>query len=142
MLKIMNQEHFTRVVEFACKTGQAEMLFARLLYLHYYADGQRDYDTQSEVKPPNGRTVVELGYDGAAASFGVCWFQRVVSYDRDPWTPEAERKEDEPELRFWFNGGMIYRGDQTGWSEDNRYIDPFSVDFGHSPGDNPWTINT
>jgi hypothetical protein len=62
MLVIKNEEHFKEVVDFACKTGRAEQLFEKLLYLHHYAD----HDAKGTCK-------VHLYKDFAPASFGVMW---------------------------------------------------------------------
>ena len=83
MLKIQNQEHYDRVIEFAEKAGRMEQLQERLDYLDTYAEhGDR------------GKTQCVLGYDWAPYSFN---FTMLV-------------RGDNGEYKHWFNGGLIFHG--------------------------------
>lgn len=83
MINITNQEHFDKVMAFAQELGAEEELQKRLDYLGKYAcpDDDPEY------------TRCDIGYDGAENSFSFAMHKRVNG-----------------EYKYWFNGGLIYRG--------------------------------
>jgi len=141
MLVIKDQEYFDQVCRFAAMKGAqySEWLWEQLWYLHTYADhlpGEEDRDVGA---PPmlhaprpydewcQKKMVVNLTRDSAPASFSFV----IATVGGD----------------YWFNGGLIYHGDQTGWiMRDGHVIGPdehqptFSVRIGQA--DSPWSIHT
>lgn len=119
MLKIINQQHYDRVVTFAEKKGLKKFLDERLEYLKTYGDPEQD-----------GRVVVELYFDWAPASFSVRWL----------------KKRPDGTFEHWFIGGLIYHGDQGGWADKpSAHIDPLAVrleDHFGTPPENPWSVHT
>lgn len=126
-LEIMNQPHLDRVLAFALETRQFSHLLKRLWYLHTYADHGPDcpevpptHDLTQWASHVRGKSGVQLHYDSAPASFYLVWTG----------------------LRSGMNGGLIYHGNQAGWSTDNVYVDPFSVQLCPDPSGNPWQVHT
>jgi Domain of unknown function (DUF4120) len=113
MLEIKCDDYYKRVVEFAEKKGLKAKLEERLDYLRKFADHEE-----------KGLCKVELKKDFAPASFSVAWFKKTESGD----------------YVYWFNGGLIFHGDQSGWDDTGTYVDPLSVVVGTD--DNPWGIHT
>jgi hypothetical protein len=113
MLEIKSQEYYDRVVKFAEAKGWKKYLDQRLDYLRKYADQEE-----------KGLCRVELYKDSSPASFAIRWYKR---------------KEDGT-YEYWFNGGLIFHGDQTGWDEKGEYVDPFAVRL--VADNNPWGIHT
>lgn len=113
MLEVKCTEYMQRVVAFAEKKGLKKQLDERLDYLRTYADHEE-----------KGLCRVELTKDFAPASFNVNWYKKTKNGD----------------YVHWFNGGLIYHGDQTGWDDKGVYRDPFSVRIGDD--ENPWDIHT
>ena len=125
MLNVQNEEHFAKVCDFAERKGpkHVESLWARLWWLHAYADYSEPLQCPTLAYGPLRavpsvwndlvlkRAETKLGYDFAVASFSF-----VI-------TKAGER---------WFNGGLIYHGDQNGWIDRKgepitHKVDSFSV---------------
>lgn len=128
MLVVRNPEYLARVVRFARNTDQIAQLTEALWYLHTYAE--RSAATPCVAPEPiaesgipaswmphasGKRNVCTLLADFAPASFEVIWSIGMV-------------------------GGLIYHGNQAGWSDSDTYQEPFSVRLGRS--DNPWSVHT
>jgi len=64
-----------------------------------------------------------MGVDFAPASFAFCMMKKDGG---GIWVP-------------WFNGGLIYHGDQTLWDENAGYVDPLSVTLTEKDG---WSVHT
>lgn len=139
MLVIKDQVYFNEVCAFAAMKGaqHSEWLWHQLWYLHCYADQispDGDASGNRVAGPPKDfeemspkKMVVNLTRDSAPASFGFV----IATVTGD----------------YWFNGGLIYHGDQTGWvRRDGSVIEPgeheptFSVRIGQI--DSPWSIHT
>lgn len=139
MLIIKDQDYFDQVCRFAAMKGaqHSEWLWEQLWYLHTYADqvGSGGGVSGNLVEgPPKDfkemspkKKVVNLTRDSAPASFNF-----VI----------ATAKGD-----YWFNGGLIYHGDQTGWERRDGTImgaDEHQPTFSVRIGDHtsPWSIHT
>jgi hypothetical protein len=136
MLVLQDKYHYERVVRFAHNTGQLHWLTARLWYLHTYAERT----AQTPDKAPH-----EIDASGLPR----CWFeharglQNVVTLFSDfaPASFTFEMVRPSALDRCWQNGGVIYRGSQTGWhAGHDKYIDPLCTLVGQT--DNPWSVHT
>lgn len=137
MLNIKEPEYFNKVCAWAEKTGRSEYLWKQLMYLHTFADGFDHGETPPFTDPMDykawckGTKRVDLYRDSAPASFYFVIFSK----------PEPTSAD------LWFNGGLIYHGNQAGWERpDGSVIQPtereetFSVRLGQS--ENPWSVHT
>lgn len=130
MLIVKNQGHFDRVVAFAERTNQADALWEQLFWLARYgghfegdeAEVKRRFRESGGIDQTTIRSpwVVELSWDFAPASFGLCWLQH-----------------GNPAMQ----GGLIYHGSQAGWDDSGRQVDPLSVALTIDP-EHPWQIHT
>lgn len=137
MLEVVDIEYMRKCVAFARAKDRLPALLEQLWRLHTF--GERGPD-----RPPECRdlilydvprwighgltTVCRLTYDSAPASFG-------FSISKNG--------------QHWFSGGLIYHGDQSGWTmRDGRVIPPgygvetFSVSFGVDHAATPWSMHT
>jgi hypothetical protein len=130
--------HFEAVCAFAASKGaqHSQWLWEALWQCHTYAE-QRD---EAPLWPKEyydlveGRVRFMLMRDSSPASF---YF--VVSRLAD----------DDVTYVRWFNGGLIYHGDQSGWTmRDGTVIPPgygvetFSVRLTSGRNENPWSMHT
>ena len=124
MLVIKDQEYFDQVCRFAAMKGAqySEWLWQQLWYLHNYADHSEYFTDRIDgyyksthgvlAGPPKSfeemipkKMLVNLTRDSAPASFSFV----IATVGGD----------------YWFNGGLIYHGDQTGWiMRDGHVIGP------------------
>jgi hypothetical protein len=86
-LIIRCEDHLKAVKEFAASVGMLDQLNEKLNYLASYG---KDVETHCN-----------LHKDFAEHSF---YFEMMLRC-----------KDRDPEWQFWFNGGLIYHGDDTGW---------------------------
>jgi hypothetical protein len=140
MLVIRNKEHFSRVYAFAAKTNQLQHLFQILNYLNWFADprvtekpveylsGPLDIDDLQERFASRAKHECEtvLERDFAPASFIATCFKQEA-----PGAPFDRR---------YYTIGVIYHGDQTGWSDKDVYEDPLTIRIGDD--DNPWGLHS
>lgn len=144
MLAVLNPDYLKRVMKFARDKNLMPALMRELWHLHTYAchddedipafDPNMPLDFAPALLPPSWshygrRTSCNLGWDGAPASFSISMHRKDGSY--------------------WFNGGLIYHGDQSGWvMSDGTVIPPgygvetWSVAFGVDTKARPWSLHT
>jgi hypothetical protein len=138
MIEVSNPEYLAKVAAFAESKGLADDLWRNLYRVHTFFD-HTDYAGEPALWSPgqtavpdawrsyvNGRVTANVSPDFAPASFYILW--------RNPNGSTA------------MNGGLIYHGDQSGWTlPDGRVIPPghgvetYSVTLAPVSG---WSIHT
>jgi len=134
-LCVVDQQYFDQVCRFAEQKGMSENLWQKLWYLHRYHDaaGLTRPEPRSAVQMVLGQTRCRLLRDWAPASFA---FEMELRRPEGASLPATWQP--------WFNGGLIFHGDQTGWLDESgevlkSAVPTFSVTLNRTDG---WAVHT